>query len=284
MKSLRNRRISKKNRKPLRKTKKNKKINRKTIKNQLGGSIENFIKKIQEVCKNIDIKIVKKNLKIIKKNHPQHYQLIKSSVVELKKYIDIGQILLATLSKKDINRLTKINNKQIYNLFSSYQLGGGLGDWMPMIIIIIGLVFLASKMGLLNMFSGTGMGMGMGMGMGKNTTEKKNSKGNNSKGNNTVDSSEEAGNEEGDGEEGNGEEGNGEEGNGEEGNGEEGNGEEGNGEEGEDKEDEEGEENSNKNNEDNSNEGNGNEGNKENNANSKEGGDFAKLLTNALTK
>ena len=270
MKSLRNRRISKKNRKKLKKTKKNKKIKMKTIKNQLGGSIENFIKKIQEVCKNIDIKLVKKNLKIIKKNHPQHYQLIKSSVLELKKYIDIGQILLATLSKKDINRLTKINNKQIYNLFSSYQLGGGLGDWMPMIIIIIGLVFLASKMGLLNMFSGTGMGMGMG----KNTTEKKKSKGNN-----TVDSSEEAGNEEGDGEEGNGEEGNGEEGN-----GEEGNGEEDNGEEGEDKEDEEGEENSNKNNEDNSNEGNGNEGNKENNANSKEGGDFAKLLTNALTK
>ena len=247
MRSLRNKRLSRKNKRHIRKTRKNRK---KTIKKQLGGSIENFIRKIQDICKNIDVKVIKQNLRIIKRKHPEHYKLIKSSVLQLKKYIDIGQFLLSTLNKKDIYRLTRIKNDQIYNLFSSYQVGGDMGDWMPMIIIIIGLVFLASKMGYLDMFKGPGMGMGKG----KNTTQK-NSKGNNSI-ENSVESSEEAGevdelgipedNQESNTSEGSGNDnqGNGNQGNGNEGNGNEGNGNEGNG-----------------------NEGNGNEGNKENSKN-----------------
>jgi len=151
MKTLRNRKYKYSKNKKGRKTIKNKKNKKRSIKNQLGGNVNQFINRIQQICKNIDINLVRNNLKVIKKKHPHHYQIIKKAVLNLKDYINIGQIILSSLNKKDINKLNKINDKDIKKFLKSYQSGGGLGDMIPIIILIVGLVFLASKFGLFSL-------------------------------------------------------------------------------------------------------------------------------------
>jgi hypothetical protein len=151
MKTLRNRKYKYSKNKKGRKTIKNKKNKKRSIKNQLGGNVNQFINRIQQICKNIDINLVRNNLKIIKKKHPHHYQIIKKAVLDLKDYINIGQIILSSLNKKDINKLNKINDKDINKFLKSYQLGGGIGELIPIIILIVALLFLANKFGLFSL-------------------------------------------------------------------------------------------------------------------------------------
>ena len=151
MKTLRNRKYKYSRNKKGRKTIKNKKNKKKSIKNQLGGNVNQFISRIHEICNNIDINLVKNNLQIIKKTHPRHYKIIKKAVLELKDYINIGQIILLSLNKKDINKLNKISKDDISNFLKSTQLGGGMGDLIPILILIVGLLFLASKFGLFSL-------------------------------------------------------------------------------------------------------------------------------------